>query len=153
MKHETKLHGYLFWVRPFWIELVMALFFGFAYSHFSGIADRLPPSGEDLNASFVWAQTIPFLCLTTLLCIATFVDFDERMIPDEVTVFGTLLALVLAALIPESRLLDSEALANGTQVHLHAQALLIQTVTVAAHHLILQAQVQVATAAMTLCST
>ena len=122
MKQETKFHGYLFWVRPFWIELVMALFFGFAYSHFSGIADQLPSSGEQLNDSLVWSQTIPFLCLTTLLCIATFVDFDERMIPDEVTVFGTILAIILAALLPESRLLDSESLAKGTQIHLHAHS-------------------------------
>ena len=36
--------------------------------------------------------------------VATFIDFDEQMIPDQVTVPGTVIALVIAALIPASRL-------------------------------------------------
>ena len=78
-------------------------------------------SGQRLHRRFTLSTLDPsnsFLC-SYLLCIATFVDFDERMIPDEVTVFGTLLALVLAAFIPESRLFDTAALLNG-ELYLHA---------------------------------
>ncbi len=120
MKPETRQHGYLFWVRPFWIEVGMALFFGYTYSHFSNVAYLASQADADFSPFLLWRQAIPFLCMTTLLCIATFVDFDERMIPDEVTVFGTLLALVLSAFLPESRLLDTEALLNGELIHLHA---------------------------------
>lgn len=122
MKHETRQHGYLFWVRPFWIELGMALFFGYSYFHCTNIADQVSQANDGLHTSLIWAQTISFLCMTTLLCIATFVDFDERMIPDEVTIFGTLIALLLAAFLPESRLLDTEALTTGVKVHLHAHS-------------------------------
>ncbi len=119
MKGETRQHGYLFWVRPLWIELGMAIFFAYAYSHFTSLADS---AHANADPSFLWSQTIPFLCMATLLCIATFVDMDERMIPDEVTVFGTLLALVLATFLPASRLLDTEALSQGIVVHLHAHS-------------------------------
>ena len=39
MKSETRQHGYRFWVRPMWIEIGMALFFGYSYSHFAGIGE------------------------------------------------------------------------------------------------------------------
>ncbi len=122
MKHEVRQHGYLFWLRPFWIELAMGFFFGYAYSHFASIADQITPTSDGSNEMLIWSPTISLFCMTTLLCIATFVDFDERMIPDEVTVFGTLIALVLAAFLPESRLLDTEALSNGLKIHLHAHS-------------------------------
>ena len=98
MKSETRQHGYRFWVRPMWIEIGMALFFGYSYSHFAGIGEH---TSAPLPEGFLWQQCIPYLTMATLLCIATFVDFDERMIPDEITVSGTLLALVLAAFLPK----------------------------------------------------
>ena len=74
-----------------------------------------------LPEGFLWQQCIPYLTMATLLCIATFVDFDERMI-DEITVSGTLLALVLAAFLPEGRLLDTEQLQADHLVYLHAHS-------------------------------
>ena len=119
MKSETRQHGYRFWVRPMWIEIGMALFFGYSYSHFAGIGEHTSAS---LPEGFLWQQCIPYLTMATLLCIATFVDFDERMIPDEITVSGTLLALVLAAFLPEGRLLDTEQLQADHLVYLHAHS-------------------------------
>jgi len=52
------------------------------------------------------------------MTIATFIDFDEKMIPDEVTVPGTLIALVVAALAPWSRL--PEIVAGKLQTITHA---------------------------------
>jgi leader peptidase (prepilin peptidase) / N-methyltransferase len=39
-----------------------------------------------------------------LMLVATFIDFDEKTIPDEITIPGTLLGLALAALWPQSHL-------------------------------------------------
>ena len=119
LKSETRTHGYHFWVRPLWIELGMTVFFGFCYSHYSNLVE---PLGVEESSQLIWVQLVPFLCLVCLLCIATFIDFDERMIPDEVTVFGTLLALVIAAFLPESRLLDLTSLESGQVVYLHAHS-------------------------------
>jgi prepilin signal peptidase PulO-like enzyme (type II secretory pathway) len=38
------------------------------------------------------------------MIVATFIDFDEKTIPDQITVPGTLAALALAALLPATRL-------------------------------------------------
>jgi prepilin signal peptidase PulO-like enzyme (type II secretory pathway) len=42
--------------------------------------------------------------LIALMLVATFIDFDEKTIPDEITIPGTLLGLVLAALWPDAHL-------------------------------------------------
>ena len=39
-----------------------------------------------------------------LMLVATFIDFDEKTIPDEITIPGTLLGLLFAALWPDSHL-------------------------------------------------
>jgi hypothetical protein len=53
------------------------------------------------------AVHLQFLSHTVLVCwmlAASFIDIDEKIIPDEVTVTGTLLGLVLAAVVPTSLL-------------------------------------------------
>lgn len=44
--------------------------------------------------------------LIGLMTIATFIDYDEKTIPDQVTLSGGVLALIAAAVFPESRLSD-----------------------------------------------
>ena len=55
-----------------------------------------------------WQQAETWLLLYTiflaLMTIATFIDFDEKIIPDEVTLSGTIIALLVAAAAPWSRL-------------------------------------------------
>ena len=49
----------------------------------------------------------PFISHTLLLCwmlAASFIDIDEKIIPDEITVTGTLLGLLLATIAPMSLL-------------------------------------------------
>jgi prepilin signal peptidase PulO-like enzyme (type II secretory pathway) len=46
------------------------------------------------------------LILVALLITATFIDLDERLIPDTITITGTLIALGIAAVFPESRFID-----------------------------------------------
>ena len=51
-------------------------------------------------------QCLSHLILVSLMIVATFIDFDEQTIPDEITVTGTVVGLVLAALLPADRVAD-----------------------------------------------
>ncbi len=54
-----------------------------------------------------WTLHLQFAAHALLLCwmlAASFIDIDEKIIPDEITVSGTLLGLVLAMLVPMSLL-------------------------------------------------
>ncbi len=51
-------------------------------------------------ASLLLAQYAGHVMLFALMLVATFIDFDEKTIPDAVTVPGTLLGLVLFSLLP-----------------------------------------------------
>src|SRR5205814_3287701 len=49
-------------------------------------------------------QLISHAILIALMLVATFIDFDEKTIPDEITVPGALIGLLLAAIWPDSHL-------------------------------------------------
>ncbi len=116
LRRDHKLHGHGFWIRPLLIELSWAiglpLFFlwhmgGGLYGNvmvINPVADV-----EWRTEIWFWAHSI----LIALMFIATFIDFDEQMIPDEVTVPGTLIALFIAALLPEFRLPELSMTAAG----------------------------------------
>ena len=59
-----------------------------------------------------WSHTI----LIALLFIATFIDFDERLIPDQITIPGTIAGLCIAAALPSSRLPEIAATPTGMVV-------------------------------------
>lgn len=97
--------GRRFWVRPLLIELACG--FGLP-SLRSGIdsgiltaCDRFALSPSSTQ-SWVWLAF--FYLLLILLVAATFIDFDEKTIPDEITLTGTLIALLVAYFVPASRL-------------------------------------------------
>ena len=48
----------------------------------------------------IHAQFIAHAVLIALMLIATFIDFDEKTIPDWITIPGTLLGLLFAAVWP-----------------------------------------------------
>ena len=98
LRSEATLHGNNFWFRPACIELGTAAVFAFFYYHQTELMES--PS------NLLWLQLIPHLILVVLLITATFIDLDERLIPDTITVTGTLIALGIAAILPESRLID-----------------------------------------------
>jgi prepilin signal peptidase PulO-like enzyme (type II secretory pathway) len=98
LRSEATLHGNNFWFRPACIELGTAAIFAFFYYHQTELMES--PS------NLLWLQLVPHLILVVLLITATFIDLDERLIPDTITVTGTLIALGIAAILPESRLID-----------------------------------------------
>lgn len=112
LSRESKLHGAGYWVRPLLIELATGAAFAGLYwwdlqgGPVAGLQLAAPPSAELLHAQFLMQ-----IVLLSLMTVATFIDFDEKTIPDFVTVPGTLFALLLAALVPDSRLPVNAAVA------------------------------------------
>lgn len=105
LARETPLHGTLFWIRPLLLELSLAIALPLLY-HFEIAGSWLPPIGAigAPSAAQLHATYLAHIVLLLLLTVATFIDFDEKTIPDEITVPGTLLALLLALLLPQSHL-------------------------------------------------
>jgi leader peptidase (prepilin peptidase)/N-methyltransferase len=120
LRRESKVHGRGFWVRPMLIELATAI--GFAWLYQWEIEARLLPVVAGVNAAApalaaMWhSQYLLHVVLISLMIVATFIDFDEKTIPDEITVPGTLAALVLAATLPLSRLPVVERSLGGADV-------------------------------------
>lgn len=76
-----------FWIRPFLIELCFALFMTWRFQTVAHSSSTL------FETWAFWAVEAVFFWF--LLC-AAFVDFDDYIIPDALTITGTLIALVLS---------------------------------------------------------
>ncbi|MBW8883893.1 MAG: prepilin peptidase [Planctomycetia bacterium] len=107
LAREAKVHGRGFWVRPVLIEIccgigLPALYWWESTSHLAPvlpIIGLLPAPPLMLHQQFV-----SHAILIALMLVATFIDFDEKTIPDEITIPGTLIGLVLVAIWPDSHL-------------------------------------------------
>lgn len=116
LRNESTVHGKYYWARPLLVELLYPLALAWYYKfYFAG--STLPPGAGrfllQLHLQMHW-QFIGHWLLFTLLTIATFIDFDERSIPDLVTIPGTVIGLLGAALSPLWLPLTLEL--NGTGV-------------------------------------
>jgi prepilin signal peptidase PulO-like enzyme (type II secretory pathway) len=114
LRREEPLHGRGFWVRPLVVELMMgvgiaALWWwevarqGLVGAQFAALADGALPAG--VLAAPAWTTYATFAShalLVALMAAASLIDIDEKTIPDGITVPGTLLGLVLAAVVPMS---------------------------------------------------
>ncbi len=110
LRRDAKVLGRGFWIRPMIVELSFALAMVWLYRWevhnlaLLGLNDlglrRMP---FDLQAyafyGFLFHAVLAFLML-----IASLIDIDEKTIPDEVTVPGTLLGLIMATLLPRGLL-------------------------------------------------
>ncbi|HEY2146938.1 MAG TPA: A24 family peptidase, partial [Pirellulales bacterium] len=110
------LHGAGFWLRPLLVEIVTggllaALYWweigerGLLTDGFRIFLD-LPPNAALRRETLInlHAVYLAHACLFPFLLVASFIDLDEKTIPDAVTVPGTLVGLFLAALLPTSLL-------------------------------------------------
>ena len=116
LRREATLHGARFWIRPLLVEVAMgaglaALYWwevvqqGLIFGQLTALPGAPPVLGP-VSASF-WALHCTFVAhalLITWMVAASLVDIDEKIIPDALTVTGTLLALILAAAAPMSLL-------------------------------------------------
>lgn len=108
LKREVAIHGPRFWWRPAALEITLGLALAWLYwweverlglvrGQIFGVA-ILPP---------LWTVHWEFISHALLLCLmaaASFIDIDEKIIPDEITIPGTLLGLILATAVPMSLL-------------------------------------------------
>jgi prepilin signal peptidase PulO-like enzyme (type II secretory pathway) len=110
LRREAPRHGRGYWVRPLLIELCS----GFGLAAFYAWMMRgglLPAEARQIAEAGAAAhsQFLAHAVLFALMLVATFIDLDEQTIPDEVTIPGTLLGLLLAATLPPSALPDVRA--------------------------------------------
>ncbi|MFG0254640.1 MAG: prepilin peptidase [Rhodopirellula sp. JB053] len=103
LRREATLHGPGFWVRPLLIEIGMAITLPIMHQQYLG--GLLLPSGVPaavVATLSTWMTLLFFVhvALLAMMVAATFIDFDERTIPDAITIPGTILALVLASITP-----------------------------------------------------
>jgi leader peptidase (prepilin peptidase) / N-methyltransferase len=108
LRREAALHGPGFWLRPMVLELLAGFGFAALYWWEIGAAGLLPagivrplPPGVQMTLHLQFAA---HCILFGLMLAASMIDVDEKTIPDEITVVGTLLALLLAAAAPWSLL-------------------------------------------------
>lgn len=89
-----------FWLRPMLIELALGFALPWLYWYETQSGQLLPPA---MNAAALVQMHAPWFhwmflahtLLLVLMVIATFIDFDEQMIPDRITIPGTLLAMLM----------------------------------------------------------
>ena len=99
LRRETDIHGPGFWLRPALIELTFIVGLAALYA-FELEGGLLPVGAIRPPLAVLRLQFLHHACLTALMIIATFIDLDEKTIPDEVTISGTLLAVLLAGIWP-----------------------------------------------------
>lgn len=127
LRREHKQHEPGFWVRPLLIELVAAI--GIPALYYAELSGALLPPRAAIPPNITWqsllhGQFISHVILITLMSVATFIDFDEKMIPDEITIPGTLIGLVLAVAWPYSFTLDGAVNLVGPPLPIVLQPLL-----------------------------
>lgn len=108
LARESELHGRLFWVRPALLEVALAAGLAALYwwevEQLAIMPRPAPPMLPALLKELAHWQFLSHAVLIVLMTAATFIDFDEKTIPDSITIPGTLLGLALAASLPQSLL-------------------------------------------------
>lgn len=109
LQRESEIHGTGYWVRPMLLELFLGV--GLAALYAWEMTGALLPEGYRVGLSpfgftVLHEQFAAHVVLITLLLTASMIDIDEMIIPDAITVSGTLVGLLIAAAWPWSALPD-----------------------------------------------
>jgi leader peptidase (prepilin peptidase) / N-methyltransferase len=116
LRREESLHGRGFWLRPLAVELLMGAGFaalwwwevdrqGLVAAQFSALPIGGLPMGMLVAPAWnTYATFASHALLVSLMAAASLIDIDEKTIPDDITVPGTLIALMLATFAPASLL-------------------------------------------------
>ena len=120
LRRESSLHGRGFWLRPMLLEVIVGL--GLAWLYWwevealgllpDSVARWLPESA----AKVLHLQFAAHGILIVWMLAGSMIDIDETIIPDAITVSGTLVGLLLAAAWPWSLL--PEVVMQGDQISL-----------------------------------
>jgi leader peptidase (prepilin peptidase) / N-methyltransferase len=116
LRREVALHGRGFWIRPMLVELSCGLGFAALYWWENVRFGLLPPGplilprAEMITLHWVF---LGHLVIISLMIVASLIDMDEKIIPDAVTVPGTLVGLLLAAVFTGPLLLVLNPVPGG----------------------------------------
>jgi len=111
LRRESHYWGVRFWIRPMLLELcfaigVIVLYLyevdteGLLLKGFLGEGVAQNPWNPPLFTEVIHRLFATHFLLLCLLVVVTFIDIDEKTIPDDVTLPGTLLGLLLVTLNP-----------------------------------------------------
>lgn len=94
MRRESQKQDDRFWLRPLLIEIVFPLAMLWLYD--AQVSGKLLPAARMAAAlqAELHCQFIAQVVLIALMTAASFIDFDEQLIPDVITIPGTLFGLV-----------------------------------------------------------
>jgi len=110
LRRERSIWGPAFWIRPLVLEIACGVGLVALYVWETielGLHPAwLPPNAGVQLAASVHIQFAAHAALLLFLLVATFIDFDEKTIPDLVTVPGTVVGLLFAGSASASRLPD-----------------------------------------------
>lgn len=117
LRRDSGQLGERFWARPFALEILFPLAIAALYwwevEQHALIDPQIPVAG-DVNwrtlSGVLHAQFLAHALLAAFMWAATFIDFDEKTIPDAISRPGTLLALLIITLAPVSALPDVKPL-------------------------------------------
>ncbi len=110
LRRESDVFGSGFWIRPLLIEFSIGLglvwfwHWNMQGGLYGGSSVRLVADQIALTAHWNFGWFLFHSILIALMIVATFIDFDEQLIPDWVTVPGTLIALLGHVISPTLRL-------------------------------------------------
>ncbi len=101
LRREAHLHGSLFWARPMFVEIATGALLPALY-WWEVVGLNLQPRLFPAMAPATWihAQFVAHAILLCLMIVVSVIDLDEKTIPDEITVPGTLLGLLAAFAFP-----------------------------------------------------
>jgi leader peptidase (prepilin peptidase) / N-methyltransferase len=106
LRREVPNHGPGFWIRPMLIELGLASLLTWLYVFYLR-GGLLPLAWRQPGMEI---QFLPLFAahamLISLMTICTFIDVDEKTIPDAITIPGVWLGMLIAAAMPSALLPD-----------------------------------------------
>lgn len=112
LRRDAVRLGRGFWVRPMLVELLfggaITLLFWWGVDQRGLITPQVAGQAVGSVLSITLAGFALHAVLAWLMLVASLIDIDEKTIPDEVTVPGTLIGLLLATLLPMGHLPNVE---------------------------------------------
>jgi prepilin signal peptidase PulO-like enzyme (type II secretory pathway) len=109
LRREAPLFGRRFWVRPMLLELgfgiALAALYWWEVFELGLVRGQVLVWIAPVEGPLHW-QFFSHVILFCLMLAASVIDIDEKIVPDEVTVPGTVFGLIFATLLPMSLLPD-----------------------------------------------
>lgn len=112
LQRESGFHGRGFWIRPMLVEVLSGVGFAALYWWEIGQSGLLLAGAPAPSPAVLHSQYACHVVLISLMLVGSLIDVDEKIIPDAITVSGTLFALFVAAVVPWTLLPDMERVAN-----------------------------------------